>query len=151
MRKSTALNMILGTHKRKFSESLTDIAKLTIDDMIGRGIKISDARRIHASICLAKEIAEPATKYRTLRITSPAKAMEYCKTEFTALANHAVQEEFWLVTLDGRNEQRLRRRKKSLLNSMWNLNTASDESLHPCHRARWQHWALSNLNQRNKP
>lgn len=104
MRKSTALNMILGTHKRKFSESLTDIAKLTIDDMLNRGIRISDARRIHASICLAKEIAEPATKYRTLRITSPAKAMEYCKTEFSAMANHAVQEEFWLVTLDTKNQ-----------------------------------------------
>lgn len=104
MRKSQALSTILGNTKARFPEALTDIARLTIDDMIGRGIKITDARKIHAAICLAREIAEPSSKYKTQRITSPATAMRYCLAEFTALANHAVQEEFWLVTLDTKNQ-----------------------------------------------
>jgi DNA repair protein RadC len=105
MRKSSALSSLLTPRNRKrLPESITDIAKLTIDDMIDRGVPIGDARTIHAAISLAKEIAEPATKYRTLRITSPNTAMTYCKAEFAALANHAVQEEFWVVTLDTKNQ-----------------------------------------------
>lgn len=103
MRKSSALSQILGSSKAKLPESLADISRLTIDEMLTRGIKIGDARRIHAAIALAKEIAEPPEKYRT-RITSPSLAMQYCRTEFTALANHGVQEEFWLVTLDTKNQ-----------------------------------------------
>jgi DNA repair protein RadC len=104
MRKSQALSAILGQYKCRFPESLTDIAKLSIDAMIERGVRINDARKIHAAIRLAREIAEPATQYRTLRITSPFKAMEYCRAEFTALANHSVQEEFWVVTLNTKNQ-----------------------------------------------
>jgi DNA repair protein RadC len=58
--------------------------------------------KISAAIELAREIAEPPEKYDGDRITSPAIAMRYCKTEFKALV-HAVQEEFWLVTLDTKN------------------------------------------------
>jgi DNA repair protein RadC len=72
--------------------------------MLERGVKINDARKIHAAISLAKEIAEPQSKYRTIRITSPSTAMQYCLHEFRALACQAVQEEFCLVTLDTKNQ-----------------------------------------------
>lgn len=104
MKRSSAITTLLGKSKSLLPTAISDIAKLSIDDMIARGLSPRDALRIHASIELAKEIAEPQTKYRTIRITSPAKAMEYCRTEFTSLANHGVQEEFWLVTLDTKNQ-----------------------------------------------
>jgi DNA repair protein RadC len=103
MRQSTALCAIIGKSKSKLPTALCDIARLTIDEMLTRGVGHRDAIRIHASILLAKEIAEPQSSYRT-RITSPSTAMQYCLSEFRAMACQAVQEEFWLVTLDTKNQ-----------------------------------------------
>lgn len=105
MKPSKAIqNLISPRNRKRLPVHVTDIARLTIDEMLDRGVSIVDARNIHAAICLAKEIAEPQGKYRTLRITSPATAMRYCLSEFTALACQAVQEEFWMVSLDTKNQ-----------------------------------------------
>lgn len=105
MKTSKALTSLITPRQRKrLPESLADIARLTIDEMLARGIPIGDARRISAAIALAKEISEPQSKYRTIRITSPATAMQYCRAEFRALACQAVQEEFWMVSLDTKNQ-----------------------------------------------
>lgn len=105
MKPSKALtNLVTPRNRKRLPESVADIAKLTIDEMLERGLSMTDARTIHYAIQLSKEIAEPQTAYRSLRITSPATAMKYCSAEFTALACHGVQEEFWLVTLDTKNQ-----------------------------------------------
>jgi DNA repair protein RadC len=104
MRTSKALQHIVSAKNRKrLPDSICDIARLTIDEMLARGIPIGDARRISSAIALAKEIAEPQSPYRT-KIGSPAAAMAYCLSEFRALACNGVQEEFWLVTLDTKNQ-----------------------------------------------
>lgn len=105
MRRSKQLSQICGAkNAKRLPESLADISRLTIDDMLTRGVSIGDARKISAAIALAREISEPQSKYRTMRITSPATAMQYCLAEFRALACQAVQEEFWIVTLDTKNQ-----------------------------------------------
>ncbi len=105
MKRSKQLATICGTkNARRLPESLSDISKLTIDEMLARGVSMGDARKISAAIALAREIAEPQTLYRKTRITSPATAMEYCKNQFRVLACNGVQEEFWLVTLDTKNQ-----------------------------------------------
>lgn len=105
MKRSKQLATICGPkNAKRLPDSLSDIANLTIDEMLARGLTIGDARKISAAIALAREIAEPQTMYRKLRITSPATAMEYCRNEFRALACQGVQEEFWLVTLDTKNQ-----------------------------------------------
>jgi DNA repair protein RadC len=105
MKKSSAiLSLVSPRNRKRLPESVGDIARLSIDEMLDRGLSIGDARTIHAAISLAREIAEPQAKYRELRITSPATAMRYCLAEFTALACQAVQEEFWMVSLDTKNQ-----------------------------------------------
>jgi DNA repair protein RadC len=104
MKKSKALIAFLGVRNAaKLPDALCDIAKLSTMDLIGRGVSAYDALKIIAAIELAREIAEPPEKYDGERITSPSVAMRYCKSEFKALV-HAVQEEFWLVTLDTKNQ-----------------------------------------------
>lgn len=105
MRTSKALRSIISARNAKrLPTSLTDISRLTIDEMQSRGVSANDARVISAAIALAKEIAEPGQDYSRLKITSPATAMRYCLAEFTALRCHAQQEEFWMVTLDTKNQ-----------------------------------------------
>ena len=104
MKKSKALTMLLGTRNvSRLPITLVDISKLNLLQMMERGVSEYDAKKIICAIELAREIAEPETPY-PMRINSPAMAMQYCKAEFKALANHAVQEEFWLVTLDTKNQ-----------------------------------------------
>jgi len=105
MKRSKALSDIIGSNRKRLPEALCDIVRMTTDDLKARGVSASDAKKIVAAIQLAKEIAEPGEPYKTaLRITSPQKAMEYCKREFRALACNGQQEEFWLVTLDTKNQ-----------------------------------------------
>jgi DNA repair protein RadC len=104
MKKSKALGMLLGARNvSRLPVTLVDIAKLNLLQMMERGVSEYDAKKILCAIDLAREIAEPETPY-PMRITSPIAAMQYCKSEFKALANHAVQEEFWIVTLDTKNQ-----------------------------------------------
>ena len=105
MKRSKALADIIGNNRKRLPEALCDIVRLTTDDLRARGVSASDARKIVAAIQLAKEIAEPSEGYKaSFRITSPERAMEYCKREFRALACNGTQEEFWLVTLDTKNQ-----------------------------------------------
>lgn len=105
MTPSKAIQSLISPRNRKrLPTAVTDIARLTIDQMLERGLSIGDARTISSAIALAREIAEPQGKYRTIRIVSPSSAMQYCLTEFTALRNHGAQEEFWSVTLDTKNQ-----------------------------------------------
>jgi DNA repair protein RadC len=101
MKTSKAITTLIGRNC-KVPRTLPDLLKLSSDDLETMGVSQKDARKIIAAISLAKEIAEPSEDYRG-RISSPASAMEYCKREFRALT-HAVQEEFWLVTLDTKNQ-----------------------------------------------
>ena len=101
MKTSRAITTLIGRNA-KVPRTLPDLLKLSSDDLETMGVSQKDARKIVAAIALAKEIAEPTADYRG-RITSPASAMEYCKREFRGLT-HAVQEEFWTVSLDTKNQ-----------------------------------------------
>ena len=101
MKTSRAITTLIGRNA-KVPRTLPDLLKLSSDDLETMGVSQKDARKIVAAIALAKEIAEPTADYRG-RITSTASAMEYCKREFRGLT-HAVQEEFWMVSLDTKNQ-----------------------------------------------
>lgn len=103
MRQSKVIAALCGRSRKRMPTALADIVRLSTDDMVGRGIAISDAKRIRAAIDLAREIAEPDADYR-IRINSPATAMKYCLEHFRALACNGVQEEFHVVTLDTKNQ-----------------------------------------------
>jgi DNA repair protein RadC len=103
--KSKHLRKIIGDkNRRRIPEDLADLVKLSSDDLVSRGISRRDAEVIVAAMALASEISEPQGKYRTIRITSTAIAMQYCQREFRALACQGVQEEFHVVTLDTKNQ-----------------------------------------------
>lgn len=104
MKQSSAIRDIVGIKDwGKIPHSLADLCRMSTDDLIARGIGSKDAQRIRGAIALAREIAEPSIEYGALQITSPSTAMQYCLREFTALACHGKQEEFWLITLDAKN------------------------------------------------
>ena len=103
-KKTNIVKDITGIKAAKLlPNNLADLCKLSIEQMRERGVSELNAKKIRAAIDLAREIADPGTEYRT-RITGPAAAMAYCQKEFCALANHGVQEEFWIVTLDTKNQ-----------------------------------------------
>jgi len=104
MKRTATLAGIIGPRAaKKLPDSITDIIRLSTEDMIARGITPRDAIRIRSAITLAAQISEPAETYR-IRITGPATAMQYCLTTFANLAKHGVQEEFHVVTLDTKNQ-----------------------------------------------
>jgi len=72
--------------------------------MIERGLTRVQAARLRASLKLAIEIHEPEHAYERERIVSPTSAMRYCQREFATMARHSAQEEFWIVTLDTKNQ-----------------------------------------------
>lgn len=104
MKKSNTLITFLGARNAaRLPDALCDIAKLSTMDLIERGVSQYDAIKITAAIQLAREIAEPETRYAGERISSPKIAMQYCLSEFAGL-KHSVQEELWIVTLDTKNQ-----------------------------------------------
>jgi len=104
MKTSKAIRSIVGNSRARLPESITDLIRLSTDDLISRGVSAPDAKKIVAAFALAKEIAEPSQDYSRPRITSPSTAIRYCLAEFTGLAKHGQQEEFWIVTLDTKNQ-----------------------------------------------
>lgn len=100
MKSSIAIKTVLGTRNaKKMPTDIATICKMSIDDIVSRGISFRDAARIRAAIELSREIAEPTVSYNG-PISSPSRAIEYCKQNFSTLARHGKQEEFWIITLD---------------------------------------------------
>lgn len=87
---------------RKLPFTIGIVARMTYDELRQRGISAPAARRIRAAIDLAREVAEPNAEYSG-KITGPVSAMAYCRAEFIVLANHGVQEEVHVVSLDAKN------------------------------------------------
>ena len=102
----TAIHRLIGQRAAsRLPDSIGDIVRLTIDDLRQRGLTDSQAETVRASIDLATAVACPTTDYAAkIRITSPATAMRYCMENFVELRLHGVQEEFWIVTLDTKNQ-----------------------------------------------
>lgn len=104
MKRTNTIATLCGARvAKRLPNTITDICRLTIPEMMERGLTRRDAERVSAAVELAREIAEPSAEYRT-RITSPSTAIAYCRETFRALLNHGVQEEFWVVTLDTKNQ-----------------------------------------------
>ena len=62
-------------------------------------------QRLMAGVEIGLRIAELKTEYGPeTRITSPASAIRFCKEHFIRLARDSKQEEFWIVTLNTKNE-----------------------------------------------
>lgn len=62
-------------------------------------------QRLMAGVEIGLRIAELQSEYDTeTRITSPATAIQFCRHQFGRLAREAKQEEFWIVTLNTKNQ-----------------------------------------------
>ncbi|HQX49950.1 MAG TPA: DNA repair protein RadC [Planctomycetaceae bacterium] len=62
-------------------------------------------QRLMAGVEIGLRIAELQSEYNTeTRITSPATAIQFCLHQFGRLAREAKQEEFWIVTLNTKNQ-----------------------------------------------
>lgn len=62
-------------------------------------------QRLMAGVEIGLRIAELKTEYGPdTRITSPATAIRFCKEHFGRMARESKQEEFWIVTLNTKNE-----------------------------------------------
>ena len=70
-----------------------------------RGMTPEAVQRLMAGVEIGLRIAELKTEYEASpRITSPATAMNFCRQQFSRLARESKQEEFWIVTLNTKNE-----------------------------------------------
>ena len=62
-------------------------------------------QRLMAGVEIGLRIAELQSEYDTeTSITSPATAIQFCRHQFGRLAREAKQEEFWIVTLNTKNQ-----------------------------------------------
>lgn len=102
-RTQSLAGIISATAAKRLPDSICDIVKMSSEQIQARGISARDAQRIISAVALARQIAEPTAPY-TVRITSPQTAIAYCLANFENLRRHAVQEEFWIVTLDTKNQ-----------------------------------------------
>lgn len=72
---------------------------------ISRGMTPNAVQRLMAGVEIGLRIAELKSEYEsTPKITSPATAMQYCRQQFNRLARESKQEEFWIVTLNTKNQ-----------------------------------------------
>ena len=70
-----------------------------------RGMTPEAVQRLMAGVEIGLRIAELKTEYEASpRITSPATAMNFCRQQFSRLARESKQEQFWIVTLNTKNE-----------------------------------------------
>ena len=70
-----------------------------------RGMTPNAVRRLMAGVEIGLRIAELKSEYEsTPRITNPATAIQYCRQQFSRLARESKQEEFWIVTLNTKNQ-----------------------------------------------
>jgi DNA repair protein RadC len=94
---------IVGRRARLLPTEVCDLIRVTPAEMIQRGLTKSETSRMVAALALANAVACPVQEYQE-RITSPGTAMAYCLRGFSVLAAHRKQEEFWMVTLDTKNQ-----------------------------------------------
>ena len=70
-----------------------------------RGMTPDAVQRLMAGVEIGLRIAELKTEYESSpRITSPATAIRFCLDRFGRLARESKQEEFWMVTLNTKNQ-----------------------------------------------
>ena len=70
-----------------------------------RGMTPVAVQRLMAGVEIGLRIAELKTEYEASpRITSPATAIRFCLDRFGRLARESKQEEFWITTLNTKNE-----------------------------------------------
>lgn len=85
-------------------KKLADAGTAEIRDVC-RGMTPEAVQRLMAGMEIGLRIAELKTDYTAdLRITSPAAAIRFCKEHFGRMARDSRQEEFWIVTLNTKNE-----------------------------------------------
>jgi len=70
-----------------------------------RGMTPNAVQRLMAGVEIGLRIAELNAEYESSpRITSPATAILFCREHFGRMARESKQEEFWMVTLNSKNE-----------------------------------------------
>jgi len=85
-------------------KKLGDAGVAEIQDVC-RGMTPEAVQRLMAGVEIGLRIAELKTEYgEDSRITSPASAIRFCKDHFGRLARDGRQEQFWIVTLNTKNE-----------------------------------------------
>ncbi len=83
---------------------LADAGEAEILEVCSR-MSTDTIQRLMAGVEIGLRIAELKTDYGPeTRITSPASAIGFCKEHFSRLARDSRQEEFWIVTLNTKNE-----------------------------------------------
>ena len=98
-----ALIRIVGMAKaRKLPAEMWALRDLSQSDLMDLGLTPTDVRRLQGCVMLAGEIAAPYTP-DDMRINSPDTAIRYVRKAFPDL-HHSKQEEFWIVTLDTKNQ-----------------------------------------------
>lgn len=85
-------------------KKLADAGTAEIQE-ICRGMSVDAVQRMLAGVEIGLRIAEMTPDYSAVpRITSPAVAIQFCLNRFQRLARTGRQEEFWVVTLDTKNQ-----------------------------------------------
>ena len=70
-----------------------------------KGMTDDAVNRLMAGVEIGLRIAELSANYEPgTRITSPATAMQFCRHQFGRLAREGKQEEFWMVSLNTKNQ-----------------------------------------------
>ena len=83
---------------------LADAGSAEIQE-ICQGMTPNAIQRLMAGVEIGLRIAELKTEYESSpRITSPATAIQFCRQQFGRLARESKQEEFWMVTLNTKNQ-----------------------------------------------
>ena len=96
--------MLLQLIKKFGLKKLADAGAAEIREVC-RGMTPEAVQRLMAGVEIGLRIAELKTEYESSpRITSPATAIRFCLDRFGRLARESKQEEFWIVTLNTKNE-----------------------------------------------
>ena len=88
---------------KRLPDDLRQIVRWTSADWQAVGATPAEIRRILAAVELHNALREHDAREYADRITSPSAAMAYCLRAFSDL-QHQNQEEFWIVTLNTKNE-----------------------------------------------
>jgi len=98
------LNQLVGSDKHTLPTDARQLRAMSDTEMKQAGLNTRQMSRVRAALKIASAIAEPEIEYNRIRVTSPAKAIEFCREHFKELLLYGQQEEFWLITLDTKNQ-----------------------------------------------